>query len=56
MNEIVFDAISSGIGIVKILIKHPYFDSNLVNRNPHVINGGGKISQETRLRTMELLI
>ena len=34
----------------------PDIDSNLVNRNPHVINGGGKISQETRFRTMELLI
>jgi hypothetical protein len=31
-----------------IRIKTPYFDSNLVNRNPHVINGGRKISQATR--------
>ena len=31
-------------------------DQIQLNRNPHVINGGGKISQETRFRTGEMSI
>ena len=31
-------------------------DQIQLNRNPHIINGGGKISQETRFRTGEMSI